>query len=46
MNRTTLDIDALAVVAFPTTADPTPVIEQAKESAATSCIKQPPYCTC
>ncbi|HET7461032.1 MAG TPA: hypothetical protein VFJ82_07280 [Longimicrobium sp.] len=46
MPRATLDIDALAVETFPTTAQPTPALEQAKASGATSCVNRPPYCTC
>jgi len=46
MHKTTLDLDALAVETFPTTARPTPAIEQAKASGATSCVHRPPYCTC
>jgi hypothetical protein len=46
MHRTTLNLDALAVETFPTTASPQPVIDAAKASGATSCVNRPPYCTC
>jgi hypothetical protein len=46
MPKATLDLDALSVETFPTTPEPTPAIEQAKASGATSCVNRPPYCTC
>lgn len=43
MTRTTLNLDALAVETFPTTAAPPPALDEDRASR-TSC--RPPYCTC